>query len=309
MNNTNHAKVALVTGASGFIGSHLVQQLIAEGWRVNVLLRENSALPDFIKEYSEIVQHIYTGATEDLIRIIAESKPTVVYHLASLFLSEHQSKDINELVNSNILLGCQILEAMKVNKVRLFVNTGTSWQHYDNKDYSPVNLYASTKQAFEDILQFYVESGFINAITLQLCDTYGLHDPRRKLIRLLKEVATTMQPLGMSAGEQWIDLVHVDDVVQAYIKSAERLIGDFVSQQEVYAVSSGKPVQIRELVKVIENEIHHALPINWGERPYRDREVMKPWKSNLLPGWQAQISLEEGMYTIFSKKNNVDEIS
>ena len=67
---------------------------------------------------------------------------------------------------------------MKEVGVKILVNTGTSWQHYENKDYSPVNLYAATKQSFEAILQYYVEVASLKAITLKLFETYGLDDPR-----------------------------------------------------------------------------------------------------------------------------------
>jgi hypothetical protein len=88
-----------------------------------------------------VINHAHNGTTEDMINIVGEAKPKIVFHLAPLFLFQHESKDVEALILSNVLFGCQLLEAMHINGYRLLVNTGTSWQHFENKDYSPVCLY------------------------------------------------------------------------------------------------------------------------------------------------------------------------
>lgn len=100
----------------------------------------------------------------------------------------------------------------------------------------------------------------------------------------------------MSPGEQLIDLVHIDDVISAYTIAAERLISKGVQLHEIYAVSSGELVSLKALVKIYEEAIHVKLPIQWGGRPYREREVMTPWSlGKTLPNWEPKISLREGI--------------
>lgn len=292
-------RVALVTGATGFVGSHLVPGLVRAGWQVHVVSRANSRMPE-ATDFSQVIQHVHDGSTEGMLRLVGDAKPVVVFHLASLFLSQHEAGDVERLVLSNILFGNQLLEAMKVHGVKQLINTGTSWQHYENLAYSPVNLYAATKQAFEALMQFYVEAEGLRAISLKLFDTYGPNDPRPKLMSLLKRVAEDMQPLAMSPGEQRLDLVHVDDVVQAYFVAAERLLAGAVHGHESYAVPSGQPIKLRALVQLVEREIGRELPIQWGARPYRLREVMKLWDGKLLPGWSAKIKLEKAIQDMFS---------
>ena len=65
------------------------------------------------------------------------------------------------------------------------VNTGTSWQHYENSDHRPSNLYAATKQAFEEILNFYATAYPLRVCSLHLSDTYGPNDIRPKLFGFL----------------------------------------------------------------------------------------------------------------------------
>lgn len=295
-------RIALISGATGFIGSHLVAKLIRAGWQIHIVSRPNSCLPG-IPEFSMVCNHVHDGTAEGMIGIVKDVKPNLVIHLASLFLSQHKPGDIEELIKSNILFGTQLLEAMKTNNVKHFINTGTTWQHYGKQEYGPVNLYAATKQAFEALIQYYVESDGLQVITLKLTDSYGLDDPRPKLMNLLKRVAENMQPLAMSPGEQRIDIVHVDDVVRAYVIAAERLLSGSVERHECYAVRSGLPLQLRELVRVVEYELGRKLPINWGEREYRNREVMEPWEGELLPGWSAQVDLAQGIRTLFPGHN------
>ncbi|WP_237247325.1 NAD(P)-dependent oxidoreductase [Sideroxyarcus emersonii] len=289
--------VALVTGATGFVGSHLVRRLVTEGWEVHILNRAESRLPDH-PEFAQTTRHIHDGSTQGMAECVAQAKPDVVFHLASLFLAQHESKDIEPLVLSNVLFGSQLLEAMRINGVDKIVNTGTSWQHYNNEDYNPVCLYAATKQAFEDILAYYTEAASLKAVTLQLFDTYGPGDPRPKLFHLLAKTAKNQEALAMSPGEQLIDLVYIDDVIDAFL-CAKDVLYELPKGHQVYAVSSGQPLQLRELVAIYENELGVKLPIEWGKRTYRPREVMTPWnKGRTLRGWHPKVGLVEGIRRI-----------
>jgi nucleoside-diphosphate-sugar epimerase len=278
------------------VGSHLAKRLINEGWDTHIIVRQQSKL-DIISEIKgKLTIHEHNGTTEGMLDILSKSKPVIVFHLASLVLAQHQSNEIESLVKSNILFGAQLVEAMVKKEIYNLVNTGTSWQHYNNADYSPVNLYAATKQAFEDILKFYIETTPLRAITLELFDTYGPNDPRPKLFNLLKKVAEENKPLAMSPGEQLIDIVYIDDVVDAFIIAAERLLNEKTKHYENFAVSSGSPITVKELVKIYEDVIGKKLLIEWGGRPYREREVMVPWnRGRRLDGWKAKVNLKEGI--------------
>lgn len=289
------SRVALVTGATGFVGSHLVRRLVQDGWQVHIVIRPASVLPQD-PEFMRISAHVHDGTTDGMIHIVGESKPDVVFHLSSLFLAQHQSRDVESLITSNILFSTQLLEAMSAQGIRSLVNTGTSWQHYNNEDYNPVCLYAATKQAFETILTYYTEAAGLRAATLQLYDTYGPDDRRRKLFALLRDAAETRTPLLMSPGDQLIDLVYIDDVIEAYARAAAILQGGEIEGHRVYAVSSGASLKLKDLVGVYSQLCGRQVPVEWGARSYRTREVMVPWnRGHALPGWQPRVGLEEGI--------------
>ena len=280
------SKTALITGATGFVGSHLARRLVKDGWAVHVVVRSTSKL-DLIHDIEDAIHfHVYDGTFDSMQVTLAKTRPDTIFHLASLFLSQHQPQDINTLIQSNITFGTHLVEAAVANGCFQFINTGTSWQHYENEDYNPVNLYAATKQAFEDILKYYVEAHGLKAITLKLFDTYGPDDHRPKLINLLKRAAETGESLEMSPGEQLIDLVHVDDVVEAFCVAQDVVSEKNGKMFNDYGVSSGYSMSLKKIVSGLESVIGKEINVYWGGRPYRKREVMLTWnRFNILPGW------------------------
>ncbi len=288
------ARTALVTGATGYLGGNLCRYLGESGWTVHALCRPGPKTPALAAQGISV--HEYDGSTARVAQIVGDSRPDVVFHLASLFLAQHHPDDLAPMIQANVLLGTQLLEAMTQQGVLRFVNTGTAWQHYQNADYNPVNLYAATKQAMEDILRFYCGAFPLAAITLELFDTYGPDDPRPKLFTLLRKVARTQEPLGMSAGEQLLDLVYVDDVVEGFRLAAGRLLSASGGTHEKFVLAAGTRIKLREVVATYARVMKVELPIQFGARPYRPREVMVPWEhGHVLPGWRPRVSLEEGI--------------
>ena len=286
---------ALVTGATGYLGSQLVHRLTLDGWEVHVIVRADSDLAPLAPPSEALILHVHDGSTNELMRVVANAKPLVVFHLASLFLAQHRSDEVSSLIASNLLFSTQLVEAMVHHGVRYLVNTGTSWQHYFNEPYRPVNLYAATKQAFEDILAYYCDAHNLKATTLALFDTYGQNDPRKKLITLLWQTASTQKPLLLSPGEQMLDMVHVDDVMNAFVQAAD-LLPQQAQPHIRYGVSSGAPMRLIDLVAAFEAATGAKLPIVWGGREYRAREVMLPWSLHAsLPGWAPRVPFAQGL--------------
>ena len=180
---------------------------------------------------------------------LAAEKAEVGIHLATVYRSEHQAGDIVPLIHANVLIGTQLAEAMTRHGCLNLVNAGTVWQHFQDRPYDPVNLYAATKQAFEDILEYYVQVKQLRVITLKLYETFGPDDDRPKLLPMLRQVAGQGTEVPLTAGEQHMHMVYIDDAVAAFAGAADRLLEGQVRGHERYAVPAPKTVSVREFVE------------------------------------------------------------
>lgn len=282
----------LLTGVTGFIGRNTAESLCRAGHEIHALVRK---LPDdsyFTRD--KIYYHILS---ESSIRdVIFNVKPDIVIHIASMFLAEHRFENIEDLIHSNITFPTQLLDAMSFAGVTSFINTGTSWQHYNSECYNPVNLYAATKQAFEDIIRYYTDTKKIKSITLKIFDSYGPNDMRGKIISLLDKLAISGEKLAMSAGEQKLSLVHVDDICNAFEIAVNKISSLSLGEGVIYGLASKECVTLKELVSIYEKCNKCKLNISWGEREYREREVMLPAENLMnLPGWRPVINLSDGL--------------
>jgi nucleoside-diphosphate-sugar epimerase len=287
-------KIAM-TGSTGFIGYHLLRRLLAEGYTVYALIRKNSD-----RSRLPVSKNIMTfdGGAERLEDYFKERSVEGIIHLASLFISKHRSEDISNLIDSNIKYGTWLIESAVQSNVRWFINTGTIWQHYNDAEYNPVNLYAATKQAFEAIAEYYIQTTDLNFVTLKINDTFGPQDIRPKVFSLWDKIAESGEKLSMSAGEQLMDVSFVADVVDSFMM----LIGLMQKNDarnhcgKSYFVRSQQQVSLRTLSEIFEQISHKKLNIKWGNKPYREREVMRPCRAGeVVPGWKPTVTLKDGI--------------
>lgn len=277
----------LITGATGFVGKNLVPRL-EKIHKLYFLVRPNSV-------YDGIdVEHCIEFA-EDILMLseyIKCNKIEGIVHLASLYTAEHKPEEIKDIVSSNIFLGTALLEAGKLAGIKWFLNTGTIWQNYMVDDfsdtYNPVNLYAASKQAFITMAKYYSETTDIRFCTLKLCDTFGANDTRKKIFTLFEHIAASGETLDMSAGEQYLDILHISDVVSGFCHLIN-MLNNRENNRDEYVLSSGYQIKLKDLVSVYERNNNVKLNINWGARDYRMREVMKPYVGNVLEGWKPNM--------------------
>lgn len=290
------SKCVLLTGATGFVGGAVARHFVRQGFSVALLLRPGSDFACLDDIRSDVTVHVHDGAMSSMQKIFDDVRPDIVVHLASLFIAEHTAENIDALIQSNIGFSAQLAEAASLSGVAGFLNVGTSWQGFEGDDARPVNLYAATKAAFECLLRWYADARKLRSITLKLYDTYGLSDRRRKLIGILTDAFRSSTALEMSPGDQILDLTHVDDIANAFIIAAERLLAPSSVTYESFLLS-GTRLTLKALVaKFGEMCDDQSRPdITFGGRPYRAREVMEPITGPGLPGWRIAVTLDDGI--------------
>lgn len=288
---------ALLTGATCYVGQALARRLVDEGWEVHAVARPAS---DLSRLPGGVALHVFDG---DLAAVVRAAAPEVVFHLAGLYRRDHEAADALPILQSNVIFGTLLLEAMRETGVRFLVNTGSYHQYLDGGAFRPVNLYAAAKEAFETLLAYYADAGLVRAVTLVLFDTYGPGDWRWRLMAAIREAASGGAPLPVPAEDLPIDMVHVEDVVAAYLRAADLL----ASTPEAvaggrFAVSSGARVTISAIVAEFERLTGRPVPRRPGAWPAFGRKVTRLWEGPLLPGWQARVPLAEGVRRLMEER-------
>ena len=286
----------LVTGATGFLGGALTTRLLDDGYTVAVVQRPESPATD-----SRCARIEWDGDAPNLVNAVEAWKPQITFHLATHFVSQHQTKDLPGLIDANVALGTALLEACHKTGTTIVI-TGSSWQHVGGSEYQPVSLYAATKQALFDIAVYYKQVG-ADVRELSFFDTYGPGDDRGKLISLLLDAAATGETLNMSSGHQLIDLLFVSDAVEALLTASKIPKPESIEAARLVA-RSGRPITIRDLVQVIEQTINTTISANWGRRPDRLNEMLTNWEfGNPLPGWAPRVELPAGIQACWAEKS------
>jgi nucleoside-diphosphate-sugar epimerase len=262
----------LVTGGTGFIGSHLAKSLVDSkyGYKIAVLKRSASQLKG-LESFKNNIQIYPSDTYSDIEKALKNFIPDMVIHAAACMAYKPHGDEIFDLINANITFGTYLLDVMTENHVHKFLNIATRWQHVGNKRYCPANLYAATKEAFRDILIYYEKKGITHK-TIELCDTYGMGDTRKKILDLLIDACRNKTALDLTPGEQLLDLSCVDDIC-AYIVSHITRPGFFDNKIIAW---SGEVIALRDLGALVEKKFNAQGVLNWGARPYRENEVMAP---------------------------------
>ena len=278
----------ILTGATGFLGSALLRRCRELG------------IETFAVGRTSVDQSISEA-------LVASGPFDGCIHLATYYLPSHTEEQIPDLVDANIMFGTRMLEASVKSGCKWFVNAASFWQHAS--DGVPVNLYSAMKEAFQGIATYYNAAYGLKVANLELTDTYGEGDTRKKLVNLWCNALNSKDALPMSQGRQEIELVHRNDVVDAFLDLTHMLdSGDkrVLGCGETYYLPTEK-MTLREAASVFENVTGGVLPIQWGARPERAREIMKiKHRGSPLPGWKQKIGLAAGFGRLYedSKYNH-----
>ena len=282
----------VMTGATAYIGKKLLKRLKTEGHKVYALVRESSDITQ-IKGEAEAV--ICCTPYLELYAKLEAVLPDAYINLAGYYCGVHTPEKVQLLCDSNFLLPMYVTDAVAAAGGKYIIHTSSAQQCYMGESFNPLNLYAATKQSFEDVLRYYTSVRAVSSVVLQLFDTYGADDTRNKVFNLVRRMHEGGEP-AMSPGEQKMYFCYVDDVVDAYMKALT-----FVWQQkpgfyEKYAVRGENPIQLKEFVQKYIRYTGRNITPRWGEKAYMKKEIMDPaGYGRTVPGWQPKISYEEGI--------------
>jgi nucleoside-diphosphate-sugar epimerase len=289
---------ALVSGITGHLGREVARQLLISGAEVYGLTRQPNAQRTVDRE---VQLFNLDGSIETVIDAFEKVHPDVVMHLAGISRREHRRSDIAPFVEANIHFGMQLLEAMRTTGCERIITAGTYLQHYETDGFRAFNLYAATRQAFEDVLAFYVDTYHMSGVRLTLADIYSEHDTRPKLMTDIVKAWAQSTPLNVHDPEALVDLIHVEDAASAFLQAVASLDRGYIPRHFLsrYSVSSGQAIAARELVHLFERLAGRNLQITHDCEPCAFRRI-KPRRGAPVPGWKPRITLENGTARILA---------
>ena len=293
---------ALITGAAGFIGSHLLRRLLKEGFQVAALIRPASN-PWRIVDLLEHVE-IIKGDLNNLQPsgcAITSFKPEVVFHLAWDGASSYRYQDDFSQVFHNVNGSLELVRLAHESKCRNFIGMGSVLEYgkykipvREDDEACPTSLYGAAKNSVNMLSRKLCEVGGMRFIWFRLFWAYGPADEPARMIPYLIQTLLRGEKAALTPGEQLWDYIFIDDVVEAIFQAAvtSKLHG-------VYNLASGEEHSIRETAEHVRDLINPEMLLGFGEIPYRSDQIMHLKADiSLLKrtlGWLPKVTLDEGL--------------
>jgi nucleoside-diphosphate-sugar epimerase len=285
----------IVSGITGHVGRVLGRQLAVANAEVHGLTRQDLPLARPMDDRIEI--HGVRDNGEELAQLFRRVRAQAVIHLAALAGRTNDTATVSAFIEANVLFGTRVLEAMRLSGCKRIVIAESILQFSGSGEYRPLTFYAATKQAFSDVLSYYVDACEMCAISLVLPTVYSEHETASKLMTDAARAWRADTVLKMGSEEIPLDYVHVDDVASAFLRACS-LLDDEPSRGrgsfKRYWLSSGTYVTPTEVVERFERLGKKKLTIRRPSEVSSSRRG-RPYLGPALPGWSPQIDLDTGI--------------
>jgi len=305
----------LVTGAAGFIGSHLSRELVRRNAEV-FLIDKPGISTTRIKGILDKVSLHYVDVTDfgSLRNSISEIKPQKIFHLAACVDVTRDWNIVDKMINVNIKGTLNLLRSLDGVNYDCFVNTGASEEYGDNpapfrenQVPNPVSPYSASKVSTTMFCQMLHRIMSLPIVTVRPFLTYGPGQESQMLIPVLIKSLLKGKSFKMTKGEQTREFNYIDDIVEGFILAGTtpEAIG------EVINLGNEVEYRIKDVVRMIASLMGSPIKLQIGALPYRPGETMHFYCSNekakRILGWRPNVPLEVGLKrTIDWYKNEFD---
>ncbi|MFN8384172.1 MAG: SDR family NAD(P)-dependent oxidoreductase [Anaerolineales bacterium] len=303
-------KKVLVTGAGGFIASHLVERLVSEGAQVRAFVRYNSRndvgmlkqIPSDVFAQLEIMH----GDLRDVEAVRSAVKGVdTVFHLGALIAIPYSYVNPREVFDVNVMGTMNVMMAARDFGVRRVVHTSTS-EVYGTAKYVPIDEahplqgqspYSASKIGADKIAESFYRSFEVPTVTLRPFNTYGPRQSTRAVIPTIITQALTSDEVKLGSLDPSRDFTFVVDTANGFLRvaEAENVLGEEIN------LGNDNTIRIGDLVEKIFFIIGKTPKVVLDAQRIRPgkSEVMKLWASNekakRMIGWEPRISLDEGL--------------
>jgi len=317
----------LITGGAGFIGSYVCRRLLDMGHEVVVydaFVHYISPLKSILKEYTElrfrgIADQIEfrRGDTRDkahLRRVIVETRPDRILHLAALPIADLSNRHSEEALTSILEGAVNVLEVLRdVDFVDRFVYISSSMIYGDfevipapeDHPKRPKDIYGGTKYAGEVMTETYSRRYEIPYSIIRPSAVYGPYDVNRRVTQIFIENALLGKPITLfGGGLQALDFTYIEDVTEGMIK----VMFHENAEGEAFNITYGRGYTLRELADILLTQCPDLeVKVVEEEDVFRPtRGALSIEKAKKIVGYDPQISLEEGIKRYLEVYRNLD---
>lgn len=293
-------KTVLVTGATGFLGSHLVKGFLQKKYQVIILKRSFSNTWRIDKFLHQLISFDI-----DLCEIEQPfqefKKIDAVIHTATCYGRHNES--VIDIFEANTFLPLRLLENAYYFGIKTFINTDTFY----NKGIIPYQAlpnYSLSKYQFTEWGKQLASMRKIIFLNIRLEQVFGWKDDDSKFaISTIKHLLQNMESIDFTPGEQTRDFIYVDDVVSAYLFLLDKL-PEINQGYTEYELGCGQSISLRHFVETVHELANSKTELNFGILPYRDSEIMHS-QANINPlnklGWFPRWKLNDALVDIIEK--------
>ena len=295
----------LVTGATGFIGSHLVRRLVDDGVDVHALSSVvSSVYPVRLAPLRDRVT-LHGGNLIDrsaMDSVVADAQPTHVFHLGAYTHVGKSWQRVDECIQTNVQGTVNLLQALEGSAYQRFVYFGTS-EIYGDVDVpfredavvSPISPYSVSKYAGERFCRMFHQGRGWPVVMIRPFNAYG---PAQTPDRVIPEIigrALRGDELKMTMGRQTREFNYVEDLVDGIVRAGtvEGIDGEIIN------LGCGEEISMRDLATVILELLGNPIEAKFGALPERPTEIPRMFCDNTrareLLGWEPQHSLRQGL--------------
>lgn len=296
---------AAVVGASGFIGSHLVDGLLTEGYRVRALARH---LPGMISAEAQANPALSLQPLDMTDRLGLEQALAgvdLVVHLASGSLPHSSNRNPHDDVGVNLLGALNLLEASRSAGVQRLLVVSSGGTVYgipqqvpipEDHPTDPLCSYGITKLAIEKYVALYRQLHGLDGLVLRLANPYGERqrlDASQGVVPVFLGRALRFEPLEIwGDGSTVRDFLHISDVVSALLAACR-----YEGPERLFNIGSGTGLSLRELVELLEHELDRSLEVHYQEGRSFDvpTNVLCIDRANRCLGWKPKVTTVEGL--------------
>ena len=312
MRPLSHRRV-LITGGTGFIGSHLVRDCLSRGDRVVVVTRnaDRAWRLDGVRHLVDLVPVDPHDAAE-MFRVVAAVAPQRVFHLAAATRMPPRDDlaDTDAAMTSNVEPLRHLLDALRRldTPPTAVVRAGTLAEYGESADVhepsspeQPADAYGLSALVGTHLMRLARTRSGIPSVTVRLSLVYGAMQSSDFLIPCAIRQGLAGQPIRLDRPQAQRDLLHVDDVVAAL----QRVADCAAILPPVLAVSTGAPLTMGEVIAEIARQLHVVpppLPITCAVDAPRHRLSCRPSAAVLATGWRPRVSLPDGLAQVIASE-------